>query len=143
MLDWGCNHSSGIVWIGEREREREEEEREKEEKESAWGEADCTSIVTSSPVGDSHDSLSEGGTHGSAHRLRVDVSESDGDGGSHGSAHRLRVGINAGASAEKVGVVCSLRCGGVGEGAGAGSAQSSFVGVAHETGTEAGAGVVS
>ena len=61
MLDWGCNHSSGIVWIGEREREREEEEREKEEKESAWREADCMSTVTSSSVGDSHDSLSEGG----------------------------------------------------------------------------------
>ena len=66
----------------------------------------------------------------------------DGDGGSHDSDHRLRIGINAGASAEKVGVVGSLGCGGVGEGAGAGSAQSSFVGVAHETGTEAGAGVV-
>ena len=52
------------------------------------------STVTSSSVGDSHDSLSEGGSHGSAHRLRVDISESDGDGGSHGSAHRLRVDVS-------------------------------------------------
>lgn len=66
------------------------------------------------------------------------------DGSSAGSAHRergLRVGMNAGALAEKVGVEGSFRCGGVGEGTGAGSAQSSLAGVTYETGTETGSGV--
>ena len=45
-------------------------------------------MITSVSVGDSHDSLSDGGTHGSAHRL-CDDSLSDEDGGSHGSAHIL------------------------------------------------------
>ena len=87
MLDWGSNHSSGIVWIGERDRERREEEgREKEEKETAW---------------------------------------------------ILQSGINADAFAERIGERFSLKRRGVGEGVGAGSAQSSLVGVEQvETGPD-------
>ena len=140
----GNIHSSGIVWIGERDREKDIEEGEREvgEKDSAYRELGV--FDASESVGGSHgsahkllagslsgggthdsghklcdESLSDGGTHGSAHKLRDD-SLSDGgthgsahklcgvslsDGGSHGSAQRLWDGINAGASAEKIGVV--------------------------------------
>ena len=93
---------------------------------------DCSDADASVSVGGSHDSLSDGGSHGSAHRLFDEtLSDEDGgshgsahrlpddeDGGSHGSAHRLRFetkvdifgekvgvkGTNAGASADKIGV---------------------------------------